>query len=84
LEAIALAIVVGLFAALVTAVGLSLVVWVVFKRRLVEPKIVFEEPPKKKTFLVPGDGIYTVHEKKKCKVIDEERLWLDEQNRKRE
>lgn len=73
---------VGMLASLVGGVGVALGVWKIFSKRLVETKDVYEEPAKKRQILVPGDGVYTVHDKRKVRYIDEAVEYVKEQNKR--
>ncbi len=83
METLALAVVVGLLASLMSAVGVGFSVYMIFKRKLVETRTVFEEPLKRREILVPGQGVYVVQEKRKCRYHDDESEWLRENDSRR-
>lgn len=73
---------IGLFASVLGASAMGFIVWRLFSKRLIETKDVYEEPAKKRQILVPGDGVYVVHEKRKCRYIDEQLEWAKEENKR--
>lgn len=80
MEALAIGFI-ALFGSLMGAGASGFILWRILSRKLVEPKIVYEDPPKKRAILVPGDGVYQVHEKRKCKHMNEEDLATKERNK---
>ena len=66
------------------AVGLgsaAVMLYIVFKKRFVQPVEVFEKE-KKKTFIVPDGGVYVIKDKRKVKIQDDAKAWFDEQDRR--
>jgi hypothetical protein len=64
----------------VVAIPLAAIFYVRFETRANLAPQRREEAPKKKTFLVPGQGIFSLHEKRKVHYIDEQKEWAKEQN----
>jgi len=64
----------------VVAIPLAAIFYVRFETRANLAPQRREKAPKKKTFLVPGQGIFSLHEKRKVHYIDEQKEWAKEQN----
>ncbi len=75
---------IGLVAFSATLTGgaamLAMGFWVV-RKKIVNPVPVYEKPLKKKHFIVPGEGgVFTLHEKRRCKSRSEADEWKREQD----
>lgn len=74
---------IGFVGAWFGAAATGVAVWLLFKRNIVTPLPVYDEPLKKKHIIVPGEGgVYTLHEKRKCRVNDDQKAWREEQDDK--
>lgn len=74
----------GIFVVLaVVAIPLAAILYVRFENRANSAPQKHDEAPKKKSFLVPGQGIFSLHEKRKVHYIDEQKEWAKEQNEAR-
>lgn len=82
MEALALGLI-ALLAALIGAGASGVVLWWLIRKSVLKPEVVYEEPLKKRLIVTPGDGVLEIREKRKCKVIDEEQLAVDQMNQKR-
>lgn len=72
---------VGFLGATLGAASIGAVTFMLFKRSIITPLPVYEAPKKKRHFIVPGEGgVYTLHEKRKCRVNDDETAWKTEQD----
>lgn len=80
MEALAIGLIALVFGLIGVGAG-GFVLYRMLKKNIIEPKVVYEEPTKKKAYLVPGDGIIEVHTKRKCKAMDEEALAIEEMKR---
>lgn len=66
-------------------VMLAIFLWMIartFTKKIIEPKMVYEEPGKEKIILVPGKGVFGVKDKRPVKYTDEIKEWAKEQNEK--
>ncbi len=76
---LALAIVVATLSSSLVSFAVGYWLWrQVLAKKLIEPHVVFEEPQKKKHILIPNQGLYEVHAKRKCKSRSDEDEWLRE------
>jgi hypothetical protein len=71
LQAVALAAGAAFVAALLGAAAAGVAAFYLVRRRIVEPKVVYGAPRKKKTIIIPGEGALVIKERRPARVNDD-------------